>query len=658
MRQEVQCLNCWNPLHQMSSNCPNCGISTQNDYPQLPYGNFLLDGRYQIGNVLGQGGFGITYKVYDRHSRKINALKEFFPVDMVSRHPQTYDVEPRLERFESHGDQIYEATQQKFLGEAQALTSFTSPNIVSVDNYFQTYNTAYIALEYIDGPTLQEYIEYYQVTEECLESLKSTEIPQNMIISLSHLLNQPFQNKSKFLAALHSIGIDSHPSFLEEEILPKVLQYRTLSEAEALGRITPIVQALRLVHQEKILHRDIKPENIIIKSDGISVLIDFGTVRQDWGKASRSLLSMLTPPFAPPEQHTTSMPQGPYTDIYALGATLYTCLMGNTKLPQSTDIQAGNATIIWPTHVSPTTLELLKRSLEPNYRQRLQTIEEFEAVLNPVSPPDPPPSDQTLEIHAGRGRHNELIFNENIVSTNHARLFYQSGQWFVEDTRSTNGTFLNGKKLASLRRYMFDPIRDQLMLGSITLDPDKLLPLKKAFDNYHKKMKGSTQNTDTHAKGISEGGILQEQNPLIHEPLVISSDVPLANNLTIEKNKIQETPAAEVFENTSGQGKSTIVPSQIKKWNWGAFFLNWIWGIGNNTYIALLGLIPVVGFVMMVVLGLRGSEWAWQNKRWESIEHFQRVQRKWAQWGLGLFVAGITLYFINMSYVLHQFSQL
>ena len=69
------------------------------------------------------------------------------------------------------------------------------------------------------------------------------------------------------------------------------------------------------------------------------------------------------------------------------------------------------------------------------------------------------------------------------------------------------------------------------------------------------------------------------------------------------------------------------IPPEIDRWNWGAFLLNWIWGVGNNTFIALLTLVPVVGFVMLFVLGAKGSRWAWRNGRWDSVEHFKRVQR-------------------------------
>ena len=85
------------------------------------------------------------------------------------------------------------------------------------------------------------------------------------------------------------------------------------------------------------------------------------------------------------------------------------------------------------------------------------------------------------------------------------------------------------------------------------------------------------------------------------------------------------------------------IPPEIDRWNWGAFLLNWIWGIGNNTFIALLALIPLVGFVMMFVLGAKGSRWAWRNGRWDSVEHFKRVQRLWAIWGAVVWIASVVL---------------
>lgn len=88
----------------------------------------------------------------------------------------------------------------------------------------------------------------------------------------------------------------------------------------------------------------------------------------------------------------------------------------------------------------------------------------------------------------------------------------------------------------------------------------------------------------------------------------------------------------------------TAVPAEINRWNWGAFLLNWIWGIGNNTFIALLTLIPLFGLVMPFVLGAKGSRWAWRNGRWDSVAHFKRVQRLWAIWGVVIWLGGIVLF--------------
>lgn len=88
----------------------------------------------------------------------------------------------------------------------------------------------------------------------------------------------------------------------------------------------------------------------------------------------------------------------------------------------------------------------------------------------------------------------------------------------------------------------------------------------------------------------------------------------------------------------------TSVPAEINRWSWGAFLLNWIWGVGNNTFIALLTLVPFFGIAMMFVLGAKGSAWAWRNGRWDSIEHFKRVQRLWAIWGVVIYLGTIALF--------------
>lgn len=96
--------------------------------------------------------------------------------------------------------------------------------------------------------------------------------------------------------------------------------------------------------------------------------------------------------------------------------------------------------------------------------------------------------------------------------------------------------------------------------------------------------------------------------------------------------------------NTSGQGDAAIIPPEVGRLNWGAFAFNWIWGLGNRTYIALLALLPLVGFVMPFVLLFKGDEWAWRNDTWRSVEHFRSVQRTWAIVAAAVYGGGILIF--------------
>jgi len=103
-----------------------------------------------------------------------------------------------------------------------------------------------------------------------------------------------------------------------------------------------------------------------------------------------------------------------------------------------------------------------------------------------------------------------------------------------------------------------------------------------------------------------------------------------------QRLKVGVTP-----ENTSGQGELAIVPEEVKGWSWGAFVLTWIWGIFNSVWIALLCFIPFFSLVWAIVLGVKGNEWAWRNKKWDSIEHFKSTQRSWNIAGIIVFAISI-----------------
>lgn len=117
-----------------------------------------------------------------------------------------------------------------------------------------------------------------------------------------------------------------------------------------------------------------------------------------------------------------------------------------------------------------------------------------------------------------------------------------------------------------------------------------------------------------------------------------------------------------MMENTSGAGQAAVVPAEIaNKFNWGAFLLSWIWGLGNATYITLLMivgyilcLIPIVGWLICLGLaiwfGFKGNEWAWRNKRFESVEAFNDYQKKWTI--AGIIVAVIGIVWMVLSFLL------
>ena len=117
--------------------------------------------------------------------------------------------------------------------------------------------------------------------------------------------------------------------YAEGETLSEVLQRKgTLTESELKQLLFPILDGLEAVHGADFLHRDIKPSNIVIRDDGSPVLIDFGSARQAVAGKSRSVTAIVTPGYAPIEQYSAKGHQGPWTDIYGLGAVCYRCLTG------------------------------------------------------------------------------------------------------------------------------------------------------------------------------------------------------------------------------------------------------------------------------------------------------------------------------------------
>lgn len=100
------------------------------------------------------------------------------------------------------------------------------------------------------------------------------------------------------------------------------------------------------------------------------------------------------------------------------------------------------------------------------------------------------------------------------------------------------------------------------------------------------------------------------------------------------------------FVNNSGQGPGTPVPPEIQGWSWAGFLMSWIWSIAHSAWLGLV-LCLLLGIIGNIVQGVKGNEWAWQNRRWESIEQFKATQRVWVIWGLVLLGVGVVIWIIS-----------
>ncbi|MCR5268723.1 MAG: protein kinase [Lachnospiraceae bacterium] len=231
------------------------------EYPQaLPAGS-VLAGQYVIEDVLGQGGFGITYVAHDHKSGQKLAIKEYYPDGVVIRENSIHvTVSAGGDRKES-----FEWGKECFLQEATTLADFIgNENIVRVYNYFEENGTAYFAMEYIQGQSLQSYLK----------------------------------------------------------------KNGKLSFGEACRILFPVMDALTAVHEKGIVHRDVSPDNIYLTVDDQVKLLDFGAARYSLGDRTQSLSVVLKHGFAPLEQYSRHSRQGPFTDIYALAATFFYALTG------------------------------------------------------------------------------------------------------------------------------------------------------------------------------------------------------------------------------------------------------------------------------------------------------------------------------------------
>jgi len=222
-----------------------------------------------------------------------------------------------------------------FLAEARTLAQFRDARIVRVNQFLEANGTAYLVMDYEEGESLSELLK---------------------------------KNQSE------------------------------LSEADVLRVMIPILEGLAVVHEAGILHRDVKPANIYLRTDGRPVLLDFGAARHALGEESKNLTSIVTPGYGPFEQYQSTGKQGPWTDLYGAGATLYRMLTGRrpTDAPDRIGaVSAGDPDPNPPTadvvrgDYSRRLLEAVDWMIRPFPQERPQTVS---AVLDRLSDGD----DRTL----------------------------------------------------------------------------------------------------------------------------------------------------------------------------------------------------------------------------------------------------------------------
>ena len=229
----------------------------------------ILNSKYKIERILGEGGFGITYQATDIIVNETVAIKEYFPATMVTR-DTTNGYTKDITIITSSDKNGFEKGLAKFAEEAANLAKFRNVSgIVSVKTFFYENNTGYMVMEYIEGITLKEYL-----------ASNEGKIPYDKVIAM----------------------------------------------------LMPIMDALNSIHKVGIIHRDISTDNIMLSKDNQIKLIDFGAARYVGNEDEKSLTIMLKEGYAPPEQYRSDAKQGPWTDVYALCATMYRMISGNTPV--------------------------------------------------------------------------------------------------------------------------------------------------------------------------------------------------------------------------------------------------------------------------------------------------------------------------------------
>ncbi|NJM84701.1 MAG: protein kinase, partial [Tabrizicola sp.] len=289
---------------------------------ELKPGTKLMHGQYTIEEFLNSGGFGITYLARDSLDRRV-VIKECFPGSFCRRSRTTVGARSRAHQAE------FRSIVKLFVQEAFNLSKLKHPNIVGVHQVFEDNDTAYMAMDFVEGSDLAETLDG---------------------------------------------------------------EANRLSPPEVMAVLEKILDAVRFIHGKGLLHRDISPDNILIdRKSSNPVLIDFGAAREEVSKASRALSAMrvVKDGYSPQEFYINGSPQGPSSDLYAVGATFYHLITGKTA-PNSqlrvSSIASQQSDPYEPLGDSyegypPAFLRAIDKSLNVFPKDRIQSADEWLAMI-------------------------------------------------------------------------------------------------------------------------------------------------------------------------------------------------------------------------------------------------------------------------------------
>ena len=221
-------------------------------------------GGYRVVRKISAGGFGVVYLAVDKEGQQV-AIKEYLPSALTVRDQGELVPHVAPEKLS-----LYRLGLKSFFEEGRSLAQISHPSVVSVLNFFRQNETVYMVMNYLEGATLQDFI----VTARDLKKQK------------------------------------------------------VFRESTIRSLFDEILRGLRIVHQHKMLHLDLKPANIFITDDNKAVMLDFGAAREVLNKEGNFTRPMYTPGFAAPEMYRRDSTMGPWTDIYAIGACIYSCMQG------------------------------------------------------------------------------------------------------------------------------------------------------------------------------------------------------------------------------------------------------------------------------------------------------------------------------------------